>query len=567
MGESFDAFISYSHEDDAWVLTLAENLHRAGIEVFLDEWEIGAGDVLVHQLERGLRESKNGVLVVSPSSVARPWVQEEYAAMVTRAVAGSQRLIPVLLGDVVLPPFAASRVWIDFRRVDGAEYERRVRQLVAALRGERRQRPPRDGSLVPQPGSAVRPEGARQAELRIGPAGTTLETNAGSTVAGVGGGLGHRLEEQLYELTQARRSQADPPPGAVATRAGGETGAAGETLHARLLELGAGMAEAFLPAPVRDALVAEVRAASDAGAALRLAVEVDDPDLVELPWEALVLAELGPGPLALHPRVELYRAVPGLGPTPGIQIPGPLRILVAIGSPDQGERGELLDYEAELARILDAVQVARQAGRAYVRVLNRGTVDELRAALAAERFHVLHLSCHARPGELVLEDAGGGPDPVTAEKLAAEVLVADRGVPLVVLAGCSTALAERAGTGGAKGDRAQGEQAQGEQAQGEAALPALARQLLGHGVPAVLAMNAAVTDPYASRLGAALYQELATQQRPEPLAALSQARRGVDGELRRAAAGSREARLGALAEWATPVLAVRGPSLPLFDPG
>ena len=36
-------------------------------------------------------------------------------------------------------------------------------------------------------------------------------------------------------------------------------------------------------------------------------------------------------------------------------------------------------------------------------------------------------------------------------------------------------------------------------------------------------MNAPVTDPYAARLGARLYQELATRQRPDPLVAVSEA--------------------------------------------
>jgi hypothetical protein len=94
------------HQDQAWVHALAENLHRAGLEAFLDAWEITPGDVVVHQLERGLLASRNGVLVVCLASVSRPWVQQEYAVMVERAVAGTQRLIPVLLGEVEVPPLA-----------------------------------------------------------------------------------------------------------------------------------------------------------------------------------------------------------------------------------------------------------------------------------------------------------------------------------------------------------------------------------------------------------------------------------------------------------------------------
>jgi len=394
--EQFDAFISYGHQDQAWVHTLAENLQRAGLRVFLDAWEILPGDVVVHQLERGLLSSRNGVLVVSPASVTRPWVQQEYAVMVERAVQGSQRLIPVLLGDVEVPPFAATRLWVDFRGADGPEYQRRVRQLAVALRSERPQRPAGDRELIAPPGSRIRPEGARQATLRIASGQTVLEVE-GERVAGRPIGSSYRLVEHLWQVERVRRR---PHPEVLRTAGQATDGEA--SLHRQLLEAGSSLAEAFLPDPVRGKLVEQVRLATDQNAALRLAVEASAPELLDLPWEALTLSEVTAGPLVLHPRVELHRAVAGLGATTAIQIPGPLRILVVIGSPDQGKGGELLDYEAELRRILDAVEPARRRARAYVRILNRGTVAEVRAALQAQRFHVLHVSCHARPGVMLL---------------------------------------------------------------------------------------------------------------------------------------------------------------------
>src|SRR6266568_2526919 len=106
----FDVFISYGTSDQAWVRTLAERLYQAGLEVFYDEWEIGPGDVLVHRLDEGIRTSRSGILVVSPTSLSRSWVMEEYAAMLTRTIEGrQQRLIPVLVGEAELPPFLASR--------------------------------------------------------------------------------------------------------------------------------------------------------------------------------------------------------------------------------------------------------------------------------------------------------------------------------------------------------------------------------------------------------------------------------------------------------------------------
>jgi hypothetical protein len=99
-----DVFISYAHADADWVRTLAENLDNSGLQVFYDEWDIVAGDVLIHKLDEGILKSRNGVLIVSPTSLSRPYVQEEYAAMMTRAIAGKQRLIPVLLKDAEIHP-------------------------------------------------------------------------------------------------------------------------------------------------------------------------------------------------------------------------------------------------------------------------------------------------------------------------------------------------------------------------------------------------------------------------------------------------------------------------------
>jgi hypothetical protein len=202
-------------------------------------------------------------------------------------------------------------------------------------------------------------------------------------------------------------------------------------------------------------------------------VEVADPVLAELPWETLVL----PGqdvPLVLQDRVQMYRATELAHPPAAVQVRGPLRILAVIASPDAGG-GELLDYEAELAAIISAVEPARRGEGAFVQVLNWGSLAAIRQALLGQRFHVLHLSCHAEPGKLVLEDEVGRADPVDAARFAAEALPDDRGVPLIVLAGCSTALPAPSQQNGAAGRDAAGELA----ARTADALGGLAAELLG----------------------------------------------------------------------------------------
>ncbi len=129
-------FISYARADAGWSRMLADRLADHGLEVFFDEWSVLPGEVVVHGLERGIRESASGIAVVSPASVALPQALEEYAALVWAAADQGLRFIPVLIGDVTLPPFAANRVWRDFRNVHGQAYDDKVSELAAVISGQ-----------------------------------------------------------------------------------------------------------------------------------------------------------------------------------------------------------------------------------------------------------------------------------------------------------------------------------------------------------------------------------------------------------------------------------------------
>jgi hypothetical protein len=311
-------------------------------------------------------------------------------------------------------------------------------------------------------------------------------------------------------------------------------------LDSALQEAGTQLAEAFLPAEIASTLAAAVAEAERLNGSLQLALDIADP-LADLPWETLRLPPTGA--LALHPRVALYRHIDIAGSSPAFAVPGPLRILVAIGSPEaQNAHGELLDMEAELRRILDATDAPRRAGNAFVHILERGSVAEIHAALAERRYHILHISCHARPGVLILEDAQGQEDRVSARRLCEEAIPAERAVPLVVLAGCST---------GQDADGAEG---------GADRLAGLARTLVRRGVPAVIAMQAPVGDRYATELTGEIYQVLSTWEEPRPLTALSHARRLL--EQRRIAVSPPQLP----PEWATPALFCAAGPLRLYDP-
>jgi hypothetical protein len=86
--ERYDAFVSYGHADADWVHALAGNLERLGLRVFLDAWELVAGDLIAVRLQQGLAAAGAVVFVVSAESVGRGWVNEEFAATIAGAAAG-----------------------------------------------------------------------------------------------------------------------------------------------------------------------------------------------------------------------------------------------------------------------------------------------------------------------------------------------------------------------------------------------------------------------------------------------------------------------------------------------
>ncbi len=130
---SYDVFISYAAADSDWAERLAGRLRRQGLSVFLAAW-ITPGLVVLLEQEKALLRSAHGVLVFSQGSMAVPAIAEEYAVLLGHARSSGGRFIPVVIDDVVLPPFAAIRKPVSFRNAAGRDYEDQVAVLTRAVR-------------------------------------------------------------------------------------------------------------------------------------------------------------------------------------------------------------------------------------------------------------------------------------------------------------------------------------------------------------------------------------------------------------------------------------------------
>lgn len=129
-----DVFISYGGADEPWVEELARDLRTADVEVFFAPWSLQAGDPWMKQLYRALRTCPAGIVVLSPESVASPFVQCEILVLVARAQEERVPLVPVFHRDVEVPRLLSAYQGIDFRDRTGDAYATSLEGLVRAVR-------------------------------------------------------------------------------------------------------------------------------------------------------------------------------------------------------------------------------------------------------------------------------------------------------------------------------------------------------------------------------------------------------------------------------------------------
>ena len=95
-GETHDVFISHASEDkEEIVRSLAISLSHHGLDVWYDEFVLGIGDSLRQKIDYGLANSRVGLVVLSPSFIAKGWTNYELDGIVTRAISGEQILLPI----------------------------------------------------------------------------------------------------------------------------------------------------------------------------------------------------------------------------------------------------------------------------------------------------------------------------------------------------------------------------------------------------------------------------------------------------------------------------------------
>ncbi len=96
VSKAYDAFISHASEDkDEIVRPLAHALRELDLDVWYDEFELRIGDSLRRKIDKGIANSRFGVVVLSTNFFEKGWPNYELDGLVTKGIDGEQVILPV----------------------------------------------------------------------------------------------------------------------------------------------------------------------------------------------------------------------------------------------------------------------------------------------------------------------------------------------------------------------------------------------------------------------------------------------------------------------------------------
>jgi len=98
----YDAFISHAVEDKIQSANeLCAKLERAGLRIWYSGKELGVGDSIEKTIENGLHRSRYGIVILSPTYLAKNWTIREFYTLLSREIEQRKVILPVLYNITV----------------------------------------------------------------------------------------------------------------------------------------------------------------------------------------------------------------------------------------------------------------------------------------------------------------------------------------------------------------------------------------------------------------------------------------------------------------------------------
>jgi hypothetical protein len=104
---NWDAFICHANEDKGLARQIYESLKKAGLNIWYDEYILTVGDTFRDSIDFGLKNSRYGIVIVSPKFLSKEWPRTELTALLSKEGPRERKILPV---------------WHDITKEDVARY-------------------------------------------------------------------------------------------------------------------------------------------------------------------------------------------------------------------------------------------------------------------------------------------------------------------------------------------------------------------------------------------------------------------------------------------------------------
>jgi hypothetical protein len=134
-------FISHSFKDHDFVLLLAEKLRKDLIDVWIDDWELKAGDSIVEKINQGLEQSSLLIIIFSEHSIKSDWILRELNSTLMRQLTKKDiKILPILLEvePEELPPLLSDIYSIKFLRdvLNETQYQKLIEPIREKVKSD-----------------------------------------------------------------------------------------------------------------------------------------------------------------------------------------------------------------------------------------------------------------------------------------------------------------------------------------------------------------------------------------------------------------------------------------------
>jgi hypothetical protein len=124
------AFLSYAWEDHELAERLAKALMQNGIDTWWAEWSMKAGHSLRQKIDQGLGDCTHFLVLLTPTSIGKPWVNQEMDAGLVRKLESETRFFAIRAGLPAsqLPPLLKGLLSPSLE-----DFNADVRQIIADI--------------------------------------------------------------------------------------------------------------------------------------------------------------------------------------------------------------------------------------------------------------------------------------------------------------------------------------------------------------------------------------------------------------------------------------------------